>query len=152
MEHVALTVRGRYLHLVEQDGRAVVRADAATIEPSGVLTRLPLGHDRVALRTVDGQYLTFRPEGDLTFGLVPEDGLSRDAAFEEILWPNGQVSLRSSELTFVSARTDGCVVANRTVTEVGERFAFVAVPIAMVPAQVRRRVAAAEEPVLRSGG
>ena len=151
MQHVALTVHGRYVRLVQEDGRTVVRADSSGLEPSCVLTRVPLGHDRVALRTVDGRYLTIRPEGDLTFGLVPEGSLTPDAAFEEVLWPDGRVSLRSSQLTYVTARTDGSVVANRTVTDAGEKFEFVAVPLTLVPAQARRRVAI-EEPVLRSGG
>src|SRR5207244_788177 len=33
VQHVALTVRGRYLHVVEEDGRTAVRADSPTIEP-----------------------------------------------------------------------------------------------------------------------
>jgi hypothetical protein len=140
VQHVALTLRGRYLHVVEEDGRAVVRADSPTIEPSCLLTRVRLGHGRIALRTFDGQFLAVRPEGRMSFALTVTPDLTADAAFEEVLWPNGQVSLRSSQLTYVTGHLDGSVAANRTLTGAGERFAFVPVPAALVPPQVRRRV------------
>jgi hypothetical protein len=140
MAHVALTVRGRYLHVVEEDGHAVVRADSPTIEPGSLLTRVRLGHDRIALRTIDGRFLAVRPEGQLSFALTVVPELTADAAFEEVLWPNGQVSLRSSQLTYVTGHRDGSTAANRTLTGAGERLAFVSVPATMVPAQVRRRV------------
>ncbi len=150
MSHVALTIRGRYLQVVEKDGGTVVRADAPDLDAATPLTRVPLGHDRIALRTVDGDFLTVRPEGRMSFTLVAEADLTPDAAFEEILWPDGQVSLRSSQLTFVTAHLDGSVAANRTLTSTGERFTFEPAPAGLVPPQVRRHVAA-EEPVLPSG-
>ena len=140
MQHVALTVRGRYLHVVEEDGHSVVRADSRTIEPGSLLTRVRLGHGRIALRTIDGEFLAVRPEGRMSFALTVVPELTADAAFEEVLWPNGQVSLRSSQLTYVTGHLDGSTAANRTLTGAGERLAFVRVPAAMVPAQVRRRV------------
>jgi hypothetical protein len=141
VQHVALTVRGRYLRVAEEDGRVVVCADSPTIEPGSLFTRVRLGHDRIALRSPDGRFLAVRPEGRLSFALTLVPELTPDAAFEEILWPNGQVSLRSSQLTYVTGHLDGSVAVNRTRTGVGERLAFVPVPAAMVPAQVRRRVA-----------
>ncbi len=140
MAHVALTIRGRYLRVLEEDGHTVVRVDSPTIEPGGLLTRVRLGHGRIALRTVDGHFLAVRPEGRMSFALTVVPELTADAAFEEVLWPSGQVSLRSSQLTYVTGHLDGSTAANRTLTGAGERFAFVAVPAAMVPAQVRRRV------------
>src|SRR5689334_15663534 len=62
MSHVALSVRDRYLHVAEQDGHVVVRVDAPDLDAATVLVRVALGHDRIALRTADGDYLAVRPE------------------------------------------------------------------------------------------
>jgi len=150
MSYVALTARGQYLRLTEHEDRAVVRADSDSLDGCALFRRIPLGHDRIALRTPNGEYLTTRPDG-MSYVLVPEPSVSAYSAFEEILWPDGRISLRSCHLTYVSARPDGTVVVNRTLTEDGERFDLQAVHVPdRVPAQVRRQEIDAD--ALRSGG
>jgi hypothetical protein len=149
MSHVALSIRDRYLHVAERNDETVVRADAADVDEATVLTKVPLGHDRIALRTMDGAYLAIRPEGRMSFALTLQSDLTADAAFEEVLWPDGRVSLRTSQLTYVTAHLDGSVVANRTLTGRGERFTVEPAPAGKVPSQLRRHVTT-EEPVLPS--
>lgn len=134
MQLVTLTVDGRQLSPGPAEDRRLRRASGPT-EPVAVFERLELGHGRIALRTLDGRFLTTRPDSDLGFGVYPEEELTSAAAFEEILWPDGRVSLRSSLLTFVSAPAERPVTAN--VVEPGDdaRFRLVTVPSTAVPAQ-----------------
>ena len=70
---------------------------------SGVWDRVQLPYERVALCTPYGTFLSCR----LGPGGIPELTLAEDLgpreAFEEVLWPDGDVSLRTWERTFVSA-------------------------------------------------
>lgn len=141
MGHVAITVNGRYLRL-DKGPEPRVRADSETLGPDTVFERLDLGHGRVAFRTADGRYLARRPDPGQNYGLYPEYQLTPAAAFEEILWPHDQVSLRSYDLTYVGAEADAPVTVNRTEPGHSERFSYVVVPVAMVPAQRTRSVAA----------
>ena len=135
MAHVALTLDGRYLHLDAGDRGplARLRLGSSDIDSDAVFERLELGHGRIALRTEDGRYLAVRPDPGLSYAVYPEEQLSPEAAFEEILWPNGQVSLRSCHLTYVGADPAGRVSVNRTAAGLLERFFLVPVPT--VPAQ-----------------
>ena len=137
MGHVVLAIADRYLRLSTADGELRVRGDGGSIESVAVFDRVVLAHGRIALRTLDGEYLALRPDRCLNFGLYPEDDLTPRAAFEEILWPDGKVSLRSCELTFVSATPGGAstVVANRMQAGPCERFDVVAVSVPLVPRQ-----------------
>ena len=119
MAHVAVVLGGRRLRVVD------------------------LGHGHVALRGDDGRFVAVRPDTALGFGLCPEDQLTPAAAFEEILWPDGRVSLRSCHLTYVSVHpTSGRVTANRTHPGSHERFVLVTAPGPAVPAQGRSSPAA----------
>ena len=137
MAHVALTLDGRYLQMGGSPGR---RLDVGTadLEPRGVFERCDLGHGRIALRTLDGRYLATRPDQAHSYGLYPVDDLTPDAAFEEILWPDGRVSLRSCHLTYVGADPSGPVTVNRVSPGAHERFSLVPVPVPAVPKQRRR--------------
>jgi hypothetical protein len=139
MGHTALTAAGRYLRLETADEELRLRADGDTLDESAVFERIELPHGRIALRTPAGDYLAVRPDGNLNFGLYPEDELTPRAVFEEVLWPDGRVALRSCELTYVSAAQPGgsAVVVNRVEAGPLERFEYAAVPPGMVPEQRR---------------
>lgn len=137
MGHVALTLDGRYLRLAEGERQrpARLRVGGSGDDSHAVFERLELGHGRIALRSHDGRYLAVRPDPGLSYGVYAEQQLTPAAAFEEILWPNGQVSLRSCHLTYVGADATGRVLANRTDAGLLERFFLVTVPVPTVPAQ-----------------
>lgn len=136
MGHVALTLDGRFLRLPGGGTQTTrLRLAGVTIDDEAVFERLDLGHGRIALRTADGRYLAARPDAGLSYAIYPEDELTPAAAFEEVLWPNGQVSLRSCHLTYVSALASGQVTANRTHAGLPERFFLVTVHVPTVPGQ-----------------
>lgn len=137
MQHVALALDGRYLRLGPRDARLLPRlcVGPATLGPDAVFERVELGHGRIALRTTDGDYLAVEPDPGLSYAVYAQDELTPEAAFEEILWPNGQVSLRSCHLTYVGADGGGQVSVNRTHAGLLDRFFLVAAPVPTVPAQ-----------------
>ena len=134
MQLVSLTLDGRHLQPGGAGDRRL-RASTGSLGPGAVFERLDLGHGRVALRTLDGRFLATRPDPGLGFGIHPEDDLTPAAAFEEILWPDGSISLRSCHLTFVSAAGNGPVTVNRVDPDAGGRFRLVGVAAPVVPAQ-----------------
>src|SRR5688500_8318504 len=139
MHYVALTVGDRYFRVATVDGEARLRADGTTLGRRSCLERLELGHDRVALRPLAGGYLTHAPDRAHSFGLYVAGELTPSAAFEEVLWPDGQVSLRTCQLTYVAAdAATGGVSSCRTEADAGTRFRYVAVPLGSVPQQQRR--------------
>lgn len=152
MQLVALTVGDRFLRVATVDGETRVHADGTTIGAPACFERVDLGHDRVALRTVEGRYLTHAPDRAQSFGLYVADELTPCAAFEEVLWPDGHVSLRSCQLTYVHADSErGAVTSCRTDTGEGTRFRYVAVPLGAVPRQQRRTAPVGQpRPVRRS--
>jgi hypothetical protein len=80
----------------------VLLADGA-VALSGVWDRVQLPYERVALCTPYGLFLSCRSgPGGIPVLTLAED-LSPREAFEEVLWPDGDVSLRTWELTFVAA-------------------------------------------------
>jgi hypothetical protein len=125
---------GRHFRTADGDGGRL-RNDGTVLDAAAVFERLDLGHGRIALRTGDGRYLAARPDSELSFGLYPEEELTPAAAFEEVLWPDGQVSLRSCHLTYVSAEATGRVTVSRTSPGPQERFVVVPLPGPGVPAQ-----------------
>ncbi len=134
--HVALTLDGRRLHLDDgTDSR--LRVGSSVLDSRTVFERLDLGHGRIALRTLDGRYLATHPDPGQNYGIYPDDELTPAAAFEEILWPDGRVSLRSCLLTYVGAGPGGDVTANRITPGVCERFSVVPVHAPTVPEQRR---------------
>ena len=149
MAHVALTLDGRYLQMGPGPER---RLDVGTaeLEPRGVFERCDLGHGRIALRTLDGRYLATCPDSGHGYGIYPVDELTPDAAFEEVLWPDGRVSLRSCHLTYVGAGLDGPVTVNRVTPGIFERFTVLAVPVPSIPEQRRRSGAAVQSSAPRA--
>jgi hypothetical protein len=135
MGHVALTIDGRYLRISPLGEELRICADGDAMDSSSIFERLPLPHDRIALRTPDGFFLAVRPDPCHNFGLYPEEAFTPQAVFEEILWPDGQISLRTSELTFVSGAGDATVTANRVEPGCSERFRPRPVPASMLPLQ-----------------
>ncbi|CAA9385774.1 MAG: hypothetical protein AVDCRST_MAG47-2532 [uncultured Nocardioidaceae bacterium] len=132
MGQVTVTLDGRQLGLGDEDSpRLRFEGTGAGL----VLDRLELGHGRIALRALDGRFLAVRPDPGLSYGVYPEDELTPAAAFEEVLWPTGQVSLRSCHLTYVGADAAGRIIVNRTEAGPLERFHLVAMPSATMPAQ-----------------
>jgi hypothetical protein len=70
---------------------------------SGVWDRVQLPYERVALCTAYGTFLSCQAGPDGALRMTLADGLGPDEAFEEVLWPDGAVSLRTCERTFVAA-------------------------------------------------
>lgn len=139
MQLVALTVGDRHLRVATVDGETRLRADGTAVGRSGCFERVDLGHDRVALRPFDGGYVTHAPDRGQSFGLYVREELTPCAAFEEVLWPDGRVSLRSCQLTYVCADVEaGDVTSCRTQSDDGTRFRYSAVPTGSVPRQQRR--------------
>lgn len=147
MRHVALTFGDRCLRLVRDGHRWRLRALGSDVDPSAVFTRVPLTHDRVALRCAQG-FLTRLPDAGENFGLYPCPDLTPQAALEEILWPDGRVSLRCQDLTYVGVDDAGVVTANRVEPGAHARFAYVDV-LPTVPGQRQGRER--KEADLRSG-
>lgn len=139
MGQVALTQGGRHLRLGEGLGRRLccVAGDVGNVDDDAVFELARLGHDRIALRTKAGQYLAVRPDAGLGYGIYPEDELTPRAAFEEIRWPTGEVSLRSCHLAYVGAEPGGRVRVNRVEPGQRERFALVDPTPVGVPRQRR---------------
>jgi hypothetical protein len=69
-----------------------------------VWVRIELPYERIALRTPFGRFLSC--QGADGPWLTLSDELGPREAFEEILWPNGEVSFRTSELTYLTADPD----------------------------------------------
>ncbi len=146
MQLVALTLGARYLRVSTVGGEVRLRADGTSLTRHSCLEQIDLGHDRVALRPVDGGYLTHAPDRAHGFGLYVGEELTPCAAFEEVLWPDGLVSLRTCQLTYVTADpASGDVTSCRTETGDGTRFGCLAVPLGSVPAQ-QRRAAPVDQP------
>jgi hypothetical protein len=148
MSHVALTLDGLHLQLDPgADGR--LRLGGTVPDGAAFFERLDLGHGRIALRTLDGRYLATRPDDGQNYGVYPDEELSPAAAFEEILWPDGRISLRSCLLTYVGAGATGDVTVNRITPGVYERFSVVPVHPATPPSMpAQRRHAPAGQPVV----
>jgi hypothetical protein len=83
-------------------GTPVLVADGG-LTFSGVWDRVQLPYERVALCTPYGTFLScqYSTDGRLRLTLAAE--LGPHEAFEEVLWPDGDVSLRPCERTFVAA-------------------------------------------------
>ncbi len=70
---------------------------------SGVWDRVVLPYERVALRTPYGTYLSCQTGPGGVPRLTLANDLGPREAFEEVLWPDGTVSLRTCERTYVAA-------------------------------------------------
>lgn len=142
-QYVVLAHQGRLLELATRDHDTRLWATGAEAGPSSILVRVDLDHGRVALRTLDGRYLSCRPDPGHNYGLYPVDELGPREVFEEVLWPDDRISLRSCELTYVSAEEAPRrrVVVNRTEAGEAERLTYLPAPSGLVPAQARRLVA-----------
>jgi hypothetical protein len=68
---------------------------------TAVWERIELPYERIALRTPFGRFLSC-VRTDLGPRMTLTDDLGPREAFEEILWPDGGVSFRTCELTFLS--------------------------------------------------
>lgn len=134
MARVLVVHDGRRLRLGVGPDRRVWCASAAA-DCDAVFDRAELGHGRVALRTNDGRYLAVRPDSGLNYGLYPAAGLSACAAFEEIRWPDGAVSLRSCHLAYVSADPAGLVTVNRAEAGPWECFTIAPATALALPGQ-----------------
>ncbi len=141
MTLVTLSLEGRHVGLVmTPEGGTVLCAVDGTTGEGAVFERIDLAHGRVALRAGDGSYLVRHadhsaPTSDDAPHLSSE--LSQCAAFEELLLPCGQVSLRGCDLRYLGVHRSGRVVADRIVNGSRERFTYVDVPTPppSVPAQ-----------------
>jgi hypothetical protein len=107
----------------------VLLADGA-VALGGVWDRVQLPYERVALCTPYGTFLSCRlGPGGIPVLTLAED-LGPREAFEEVLWPDGDISLRTCERTFVAAPP----AAGSPVTADGEdgdpstRFRYADVP------------------------
>ena len=100
-----------------------------------VWERIELPYERVALRTAYGRFLSCQVD-DNRPRMTLADDLGPREAFEEILWPDGEVSLRTCELTYVSVSAgpdrDATVSCAGIDTGASERFRYVAPPDELV--------------------
>jgi hypothetical protein len=104
---------------------------------SGVWDRVQLPYERVALCTPYATYLSCQAGADGSLRLTLADDLGPHEAFEEVLWPDGAVSLRTWERTFVAADTaHGALRADGADGEPLTRFHY-----GTVPAPLASRVA-----------
>jgi hypothetical protein len=135
MGYVVLTHAGQHLGLVPDpaSGQSRLRPAPGPPTAAAVFRRLALSHDRIALQSLDGRYLTVHEDEAMSFGVYAADEFGPSATFEEVLWPGGEVSLRTHRLTFVSVTPSGRVTANRTVTETSERFVMSPAPRGLRP-------------------
>ncbi len=135
MGYVVLGHAGDHLGLVPDptSGRSRLQPVPGGVTAAGVFRRLALSHDRIALQTLDGRYLTVAEDEAMSFAVYADGSFSSAATFEEVLWPGGEVSLRCDRLTYLSVTASGQVSANRTVTEVSERFTMTAAPRSLRP-------------------
>ncbi len=105
----------------------VLREGAVGFE--GVWDRVQLPYERVALCTAYGTFLSCQldEQGYLVLTLAAD--LGPGEAFEEVLWPDGGVSLRTCELSFVAAPhlAHGPVRADGEDGEPATRFRYGAV-------------------------
>jgi hypothetical protein len=83
-------------------GTSVLLAEGG-ISFSGSWDRVQLPYERVALCTPYRTFLSCQPDDNGFLRLTLADELGPHEAFEEVLWPDGDVSLRTWERTFVSA-------------------------------------------------
>lgn len=146
MPAMMLVNRGAALELGLEAGhpegaRTRVMATGADPNTTTVFERTPLPHGRVALRTLDGHYLSCQPDLGANYGLYLAETIGPREAFEEVLWPDGTVSLRSCDLTFVTVEhdRDRRVVVNRLDPGDDGRFTYREVP-AVIPTQGRRLI------------
>ena len=103
MQLVSLRIGARHVAAPRSfvPGTSVVVADGG-IAFSGVWDRVQLPYERVALCTPYGTFLSCRTDSDGQIRLTLAQGLGPSEAFEEVLWPDGGVSLRTCERTFVA--------------------------------------------------
>lgn len=136
MGYVVLTHVGHHLGLEPDAASGESRLCPVEGRPTAaaVFRRIQLSHDRIALQTLDGRFLTVHEDEALSFGVYATTEFGPSATFEEVLWPGGEVSLRTHRLTFVSVTPTGQVTANRTVTDASERFVMVTAPRTLRPA------------------
>ncbi|QIK67172.1 hypothetical protein G7072_13200 [Nocardioides sp. HDW12B] len=135
MGYVVLRHAGDHLGLVPDatSGRSRLHPVDGAVTAAAVFRRLALSHDRIALQTLDGRYLTVAEDEAMSFAVYADASFSSAATFEEVLWPGGEVSLRCDRLTYLSVTPSGQVSANRTVTEVSERFSMTSAPRSLRP-------------------
>lgn len=146
MGYVVLRHAEDHLALVADDatGRSRLRPVPGAVTAAGVFRRLMLSHDRIALQTLDGHFLTVGEDDAMSFAVYADVPFTTAATFEEVLWPGGEVSLRCDRLTYVSVTPSGRVTANRTVTESSERFTM-----SPAPRHLRPTVAEPEPAIAR---
>lgn len=101
-----------------------------------VWERIELPYERIALRTPYGRFLSCATS-DLGPRMTLTDDLGPREAFEEILWPDGGVSLRTCELTFLSVSgplhgSEPEVVCNGAETGTSARFRYVDPPVELM--------------------
>jgi hypothetical protein len=101
---------------VGQERHVLCAPRPATVESSVALAagardvtamweRIELPYGRIALRTPYGRFLSCEP-GVVSPRLTLAADLGPREAFEEVLWPDGSVSFRTCELTYVAVDTD----------------------------------------------
>jgi hypothetical protein len=94
--------------------------------------RIELPYERVALRTPYGRFLSCQVEDERPHMTLTDD-LGPREAFEEILWPDGGVSFRTYELTYLSVSGElhghePVIVCDGSTTGPSERFRYVDPP------------------------
>lgn len=101
---------------------------------SGVWDRVQLPYERIALCTPYGTFLSCQTAPGMRLRMTLADDLGPSEAFEEVLWPDGTVQLRTCERTFVAAdETAGALLrADGLDGDADTRFRYGTVPAPLV--------------------
>lgn len=97
---------------------------------SGVWDKVQLPYERVALCTPYGTFLSCQVDPGGLLRLTLSEDLGPREAFEEVLWPDGHISLRTCERTFVAAPAEpgDPLSAEGEEGDSSTRFRYVEVP------------------------
>ncbi len=109
---------------------AGVEVCPGTLDASGLWERIELPYDRIALRTPYGRFLSCQVEEDEGPRLRLSGDLGPQEAFEEVLWPDGEISLRTCELTYLTVLQVGLGSLSALGLDTGpsERFRYAVPP------------------------
>lgn len=120
---------GQGLHYLTAPRPATVEASVALSpdveDTNTVWERIELPYGRIALRTPYGRFLSCQLRSEQP-RLTLSDDLGPREAFEEILWPNGEVSFRTCELTYLSVDPEpaASLVCDGKDTGAAEKFRY----------------------------
>lgn len=121
-----------------------VRLAHGAVSVDGVWERILLPYDRVALATPYGTFLSCQVDPTGVARLTLAEELGPAEAFHEVLWPTGEVSLRTLHREFVTAPGDDgdAVLGNGLEGDPAIRLRYEPVPMTTRMAAMRIKAGA----------